>query len=106
MYTTTVASPNTNSEVLLDAMPALARAVRKDDSHKLTLFLLINHWLTSYQQRIEPSHLPCPKKEDVSAFLSLARKHSETPVEDGAIETIIARDPEVFNAVEWVLGFD
>jgi hypothetical protein len=99
----------TNSEVFLLALPALTRAVEKDEALKLTYFVLIRYWMAFTEERSaarhkRPNRLFYPGEEAVKKLLHAARLATETPTEDAALEMIIMRGAIGFAPTEWMLG--
>lgn len=99
----------TNSEVFLLAVPALTRAVEKDEGLKTTYFVLMRYWLAFTEERAaarheKPNQLFYPCEEAVKKLLHAARMATETPTEDAALEAIITRQAINFSPAEWMLG--
>jgi len=93
---------NTDSEVLMDAMPALHRAAQVKKEYKTTFFLVLKTWLTFKEDR---------RREDaVSArgllqFLVQAQKLQINDAEKKALEVITSNYRD-FGPIEYLQGCD
>lgn len=99
-----------DSEILLLALPALAKASMQSNELKQTFFILLRYWLASHRERIQKSEckehdllIAFPSQQSIEELFSAAQVATENPNEQGAIEMIVARGAISFAPSEWLL---
>jgi hypothetical protein len=100
----------TNSEVFLLVVPALTRAVERDDTLKMTYFMLMRYLLAFSEEENEAREKPVnllkyPNMDEVKKLLRIAREMSTSQEEHSALEMLALREERgLFNPSEWMLG--